>query len=62
MTDQVFIQIHLQQGLNQAGRMHLNGKATNFNLSFVVVITSSNDLFPETKSSNEYLGFIPKRI
>jgi hypothetical protein len=24
MTDQVFIQIHLQQGLNQAGRMHLN--------------------------------------
>ena len=24
MTDQVFIQIHLDQGVNQAGRMHLN--------------------------------------
>ena len=35
---------------------------TNLSLSFVVFITSSNDLLPNTKSSNENLGFMPSRI
>ena len=38
---------------------------TNFNLSFVVVITLSSDKFPFTKSSKEYFGlttdnYVPK--